>query len=108
MNGDTGLTIATWVLAIATIALAAEGGTALFKWMRSLRPPGRHAREIAALRRQVTLLWHAVWLDVTPGVQGDASDAARQIQDMLKLDGWKPDEELMRQAGRNLLSRRGA
>lgn len=92
------MTAATWVLAIATCALAVEGGTALLKWMQSLRI-GRTKRELAAIKRELTLLHHAVWMDVSRVNQGSASDGDEKVRVMLMLDGWRPDLDFAEQAG---------
>ncbi|MHB1433605.1 MAG: hypothetical protein ACYCVZ_16025 [Streptosporangiaceae bacterium] len=92
------MTAATWVLAIATCALALEGGTALLKWMQSLRV-GRTKRELEALRREVTLLHHAIWMDVSRAAQGNPAQGDEKVKKMLALDGWQPDMSLAEQAG---------
>ena len=92
------MTIATWIIAIATAALAIEGGTALLQWTDRLRP-GRTRRELDALKRQVTLLQHAAWLDVATAGQGTRTEIDERVRAMLMLDGWKPDTELAEQVG---------
>ena len=64
------VTVATWILAISTALLALEGGTAVLKWTDRLRP-GRTRRELDQIRREVSLLHHAAWMDVTTAGQGD-------------------------------------
>ncbi len=63
------MTVATWILVIATLALAIEGGTALLQWMEHLRP-GRTRREIEQVKRQITLLQHASGSTLLPPVKG--------------------------------------
>jgi hypothetical protein len=92
------MTIATWILAIATAALAIEGGTALLKWTDRLRP-GRTRRELEEIHRQITLLQHAVWMDVAAEGQGSRTDVDEKVRTMLMLDGWRPDMDLAAQAG---------
>ena len=92
------MTVATWILAIATVVLAIEGGTALLQWTARLRPGGtRH--EIDQLKRQITLLQHAVWMDVASAGQGQRSDIDERVRAMLMLDGWRPDMTLAEHAG---------
>ena len=93
-----GMTIATWILAIATLALAVEGGTALLQWTNRLRP-GRTRRELEAMHREITLLQHAAWIDVAGEGQGDRTDLDEKVRAMLMLDGWRPDMELTGEAG---------
>lgn len=93
--------IATWIAAVATVALAAEGGTAVFKYIRVR--PGRTQRELDAMHRQITLLQHAAWIDVSRENQGDRGDD--EVRAMLMLDGWRPDMKLAEQAGYFSLSR---
>ena len=92
------MTIATWILAIATLILAIEGGAALRGWLAHLRV-GRTRRELDELREQIGLLRHAVWLDVNRGGQGIQANGDRQVSNMLAMDGWRPDPELLEQAG---------
>ena len=92
------MTIATWILAIATTALAIEGGTALLQWTDRLRP-GRTRRELDAMQRQITLLQHAAWIDVATAGQGSRTDVDEKVRAMLMLDGWRPDTTLAGQAG---------
>jgi hypothetical protein len=92
------MTIATWILAIATVALAVEGGTALLQWTSRLRP-GRTRRELAAIQRQITLLQHAAWMDVSRGGQGTQNQGDDKVRAMLMLDGWRPDMQFAEQAG---------
>ncbi len=92
-----GMTSTAW-LAMATWVLAAEGGTALFKWVQSLRI-GKTRREIAAMKRELELLHNAVWMDVSRAGQGTASDGDAKVRNMLMLDGWRPDRGLTEQAG---------
>lgn len=94
---------ATWILAIATTALAIEGGTAVWKYVH-LRP-GRNRRDIEAMQREITLLHHAAWMDVSRENQGTTSEGDDKIRDMLMLDGWRPDMDLAGQAGSWDLSR---
>ncbi len=96
MLGTT--TAATWILAIATVALAVEGGTALLQWTDRLRP-GRTRRELEALRREVTLLHHAIWIDVTTAGQGSRPQIDEKVRTMLMIDGWKPDMTMAERAG---------
>jgi hypothetical protein len=93
------MTIATWILAIATAALAIEGGTALQQWITRLRP-GKAQRELGALQDQITLLRHAVWMDVTRADQGDVpSKLDDRVRDLLMSDGWRPDRDYVRRFG---------
>jgi hypothetical protein len=92
------MTIATWILAIATTAIAVEGGTALLQWTNRLRP-GRTRRELEQLRREVALLHHAAWIDVATAGQGSRTDVDEKVRTMLMLDGWRPDMDLAEQAG---------
>jgi hypothetical protein len=72
------MTIATWILAIATAMLALEGGTALLTWTDRLRP-GRTRRELQEVRHELALLHHAAWMDVTTAAQGSRADATRRF-----------------------------
>ena len=92
------MTIATWILAIATAALAIEGGAALRGWFAHLQL-GRRKRELAEIKRDITLVRHAVWMDVASAGQGDRSQVNEKVRRMLQLDGWAPDVALMEQAG---------
>jgi hypothetical protein len=92
------MTIATWILAIATTVLAIEGGTALLQWTNRLRP-GRTKRELEQLQREVTLLHTAAWMDVATAGQGTRPDVDEKVRAMLMLDGWRPDMDLAEQAG---------
>ena len=92
------MTGATWVLAIATCALALEGGTALLKWMQSLRV-GKTKREIAAIKRELAILHRAAWMDVARAGQGDQASGDEKVRNMLMLGGWRPDLEFTEQAG---------
>jgi hypothetical protein len=92
------MAIATWILAIATATLAFEGGTALLKWTDRLRP-GRTRRELEQIHRQITLLQHAVWMDVATAGQGSRTDVDEKVHTMLMIDGWRPDMDLAAQAG---------
>jgi hypothetical protein len=96
--------VATWILAIATTVLAIEGGTALLAWTDRLRP-GRTRRELDALRREVTLLHTAAWMDVTTAAQGSQTEVDEKVRAMLALDGWQPDMDLAAQAGYFSMSR---
>ena len=91
------MTIATWILAIPTAAIAAEGGTAVWKFVRVR--PGRTRRELDEMHRQITLLQHAAWMDVARENQGTAADGDEKVRAMLMLDGWRPDMDLAEQAG---------
>lgn len=93
-----GMTVATWILAIATVALAIEGGAALRGWLAHLQV-GRRKRELAEIRRDITLVRHAVWMDVATAGQGDRSQVDEKVRRMLQLDGWIPDVAFMEQAG---------
>jgi hypothetical protein len=92
------MTIAAWILAIATTVLALEGGAALLQWTNRLRP-GRTRRELDQMHRQITLLQHAVWMDVATAGQGTRPDVDEKVRAMLMLDGWAPDMDLAEQAG---------
>jgi hypothetical protein len=92
------MTVATWILAVATMLLAIEGGTAVLKWTDALRP-GKARRELAELRREVTLLHHAAWMDVTTAGQGTRTNVDEKVRAMLMLDGWRPDMDLAESAG---------
>jgi hypothetical protein len=92
------MTVATWILAIATAVLALEGGTALLQWTNRLRP-GRTRRELDELRREVTLLHTAAWMDVSNAGQGTRTVVDDKVRAMLMLDGWRPDMKLAEQAG---------
>ena len=100
------MTVATWILAIATTVLAIEGGTALLAWTDRLRP-GRTRRELAQLRREVNLLHHAAWMDVTTAGQGSRTDVDEKVRTMLMHDGWRPDMDLVEQARYFSLDRLG-
>ncbi len=91
-------TVATWILAISTAPLALEGGTAVRKWTDRLRP-GRTRRELDQIRREVSLLHHAAWMDVTTAGQGDRDAIDERVRAILMLDGWHPDVHLAEQAG---------
>jgi hypothetical protein len=95
--------VATWILAIATAALAVEGGTAVFKYIRVR--PSRNRRDIEALHREVKLLHHAAWMDVSGENQGTRTDVDDKVRAMLMLDGWRPDMDLAEEAGYFNLSR---
>lgn len=60
---------------------------------------GRTKRELETLRREVTLLHHAAWMDVSRAGQGSASDGDEKVRNMLMLDGWHPDITLAEEAG---------
>lgn len=92
------MTIATWILALSTLALAIEGGTALRSWLAHLRL-GRRPQELEEIRQEVALLHHAVWMDVSTAGQGSRTDVDEKVQAMLQLDGWAPNLDLMEQAG---------
>src|SRR5262249_2034244 len=47
------MTVATWILAIATLALAVEGGTGLLQWTDRLRPRPHPRAVWAACRAQI-------------------------------------------------------
>jgi RHS repeat-associated protein len=51
------------------------------------------------LRREVTLLHTAAWMDVTTAGQGTRSHIDDKVRAMLMLDGWRPDIQLAEQAG---------
>lgn len=97
------MTVATWILAIATAALAIEGGTAVFKYIRVR--PGRNRRDIEAMQREIALLHHAAWMDVSGENQGSRTDIDDKVRAMLMLDGWRPDLTLAEEAGYFNLSR---
>jgi hypothetical protein len=92
------MTIATWILAIATVAIAVEGGTALLQLTAQLRP-GRTRRELEQIKRQIMLLQHAAWMDVATAGQGTRTQVDEKVRAMLMLDGWRPDMSLAEQAG---------
>lgn len=92
------MTAATWVLAIATLALAVEGGTALYGWLAHLHV-GRRRRELDEIHREITLLQHAVWMSAAPAGQGTHADVDEKVRAMLMLDGWRPDADLAERAG---------
>jgi hypothetical protein len=92
------MTVATWILAIATAALAVEGGAALRGWFAHLQL-GRRKRELAEIQREISLVRHAMWMDVTAAGQGNRTQVDEKVRRMLQLDGWTPDTELMGQAG---------
>jgi hypothetical protein len=48
---------------------------------------------------EITLLKHAVWIDVSRGGQGPPGNGDQQVRYMLQLDGWAPDVGLMEEAG---------
>lgn len=100
------MTVATWILAVATAVLAIEGGAALRGWLAHLQL-GRRKRELDEMRREISLLHHAVWMDVAAAGQGSRAEVDAKVQRMLKLDGWEPDSGLMEQAGYVLLHRMG-
>jgi hypothetical protein len=97
-----GMTIATWILAIATLAIAAEGATALVQWTNRFRL-GRTCSELEQLRRELALLHHAAWMDVSS--QGQRYEVDDKVRAMLMLDGWKPNDELRAEVGDYSLSR---
>jgi hypothetical protein len=100
------MTIATWILAIATMALALEGATFLKNWLTQIRP-GRTKADIQALQqrahhleRRSDLLQTALWMSVSShGVSSQAYDVNRKIRDMVMLDGWEPDDQLRAEVG---------
>ena len=92
------MTVATWILAIATAALAVEGGAALKSWFAHLQL-GRTKRELAQMKREISLLHHAVWMDVTTAGQGNRNQVDEKVRQMLQLDGWTADTALMEHAG---------
>jgi hypothetical protein len=66
------MTIATWILAIATVALAAEGGTALLQWgarwqARTEELRTDEARRENELHRQRFMDLYRWWHDVPDG-----------------------------------------
>jgi hypothetical protein len=97
------MTVATWILAIATVALAAEGGTAVWKYIHVR--PGRTRRELAAMREEIALLRLAAWMDVATAGQGTRRDIDERIRALLMSDGWRPDVQAAEQAGYFDLSR---
>ena len=92
------MTVATWILAIATVALALEGGAALKGWFDHLRL-GRTKRELEQIKREISLIHHAAWMGVTTAGQGNQNEVNEKIQRMLRFDGWTPDTGFMEQAG---------
>lgn len=90
--------IATWLLAAATAALAVEGATALRGWFTHLGLT-RRRQELDEIRRQITLLQHAVWMKSAGAGQGSAAELDEKVRTILTLDGWQPDMELAAQAG---------
>lgn len=90
--------VATWILAIATAALAVEGGAALRGWFAHLQL-GRRKRELAEIKREISLVRHAMWMDVAAAGQRNRTQVDEKVRRMLQLDGWTPDTELMEQAG---------
>ena len=107
MRHAAGMLLATWILAIATLALAIEGGTALLQWTSRLRP-GKTRRELDALRREVELLHTAAWMDVTGAGQGSRSELDEKVRALLMTGGWRPDMDLAEQAGYFNLDRLGS
>lgn len=91
------MTAATWVLAIATAAIALEGGTAVWKYLR-IRP-GRTRGEIDGIKNQLALLRHAMWMDVTTSGQGQRPQIDERIRNLLSSDGWQPDMEYVQTFG---------
>lgn len=73
------MTIATWILAIATAVLAAEGGTALLQWRARWEARAEESRTDQARRendlhrRRFTELWE--WLQSQP--EAEKAAAAR-------------------------------
>jgi hypothetical protein len=54
-------------------------------------PPPRHTRrELGEMRRQITLLQHAVWMDVARGGRGTQANGDKQVRAMLAMDGFTP------------------
>ena len=98
------MTVATWILAIATAALAVEGGAALRGWFAHLQLR-RRKRELAEIRHEISLVRHAMWMDVATAGQGDRTQVDEKVRRMLQLDGWTPDVALMEQAGYSDLRR---
>ena len=92
------MTVATWILAIATAALAIEGGAALRGWLTHLQL-GRRKRELAEIKDEISLVRHAMWMDVATAGQGDRTQVDEKVRRMLQLDGWTPDVALMERAG---------
>lgn len=97
------MTIATWILAGATVLLAIEGAAFLRNWLTQIRP-GRTRRQIedlqhrtGQLERRVDLLQHAEWMSVSS--HGQAYEVGDKVRKMVMLDGWRPDDELRAQAG---------
>jgi hypothetical protein len=92
------MTIATWILAIATLALALEGAAFLRNWLTDMRP-GATRRELKALQREVALLHTAAWMDVAREGQGTQAQGDEKVRNVLMVDGWRPDMEQAEQAG---------
>lgn len=90
--------VATWILALSTLALAIEGGAALRGWLAHLRV-GRRRRELDEMKREISLLHHAVWMDVAVGGQGSRPQIDERVRNLLMSDGWRPDAERMAEAG---------
>jgi hypothetical protein len=61
--------------------------------------PRRTRRELAATQRQIALLQHAAWMDVSRGGQGTQNQGDDKVRAMLMLDGWRPDMQFADQAG---------
>lgn len=90
--------IADWITAAGTAALAIEGGGVVARW--ALTRTGARRRELDAIQRRLELVEHAVWLGATPAGQGEPQKVHRQVLNMLMLDGWQADTTLAEQAGR--------
>lgn len=91
--------VANWLLALATAAVAIEGGAAVLKYIDRLGP-GRTRRELDVIHEEVALLRHAVWMDITRAGQGDVpSKVDERIRNLLMSDGWTPDMDLAQRFG---------
>lgn len=90
--------VADWITAAGTAALAIEGGGVVARWAFSRK--GARRRELDAIHRRLDLVEHAVWLGATPAGQGEQPRVDQQVLRMLMLDGWQPDTTLTERAGR--------
>ena len=65
----------------------------MHQWTDRLRP-GRTRRELDKIRREIVLLHHAAWPDVTTAGQGSRPEVDEKVRKMLTMDGWTPDMHL--------------
>ena len=66
---------------------------------------GQRKRELEGIRREISLVYHAVWMAATPAGQGGTDRVDETVRNMLTLDGWIADPKLLEQAGRYSMTR---